>query len=106
MIGDFRAPDVIRFGLTPLYLGFEDIWQAVDRLAAILASETWREPKYRGARQGDLRGAFALTAPRSTIEPPSPPRPEAGGSRPSMSRRRLIYEGKAKILYEGPSRAR
>ena len=34
VIGDFRAPDVIRFGLTPLYLGFEDIWQAVDRLAA------------------------------------------------------------------------
>ena len=46
VIGDFRAPDVVRFGLTPLYLGFEDLWQAVDRLAAILENETWREPKY------------------------------------------------------------
>jgi kynureninase len=46
VIGDFRAPDVIRFGLTPLYLGFEDIWTGVDRLATILESESWRDPKY------------------------------------------------------------
>jgi len=46
VIGDFRAPDVVRFGLTPLYLGFEDLWQGVDRLVAILESESWRDPKY------------------------------------------------------------
>ena len=46
VIGDFRAPDVVRFGLTPLYLGFEDIWQAVDILAAIMAEERWRDPKF------------------------------------------------------------
>lgn len=46
VIGDFRAPDIVRFGLTPLYLGFEDLWQAVDRLAAIMDSESWRDPKY------------------------------------------------------------
>ena len=46
VIGDFRAPDVVRFGLTPLYLGFEDLWQAVDRMAAIMASESWRDPKF------------------------------------------------------------
>jgi kynureninase len=46
VIGDFRAPDVIRFGLTPLYLGFEDIWVGVDRLAAIMEQETWRDPKF------------------------------------------------------------
>jgi kynureninase len=46
VIGDFRAPDVIRFGLTPLYLGFEDIWRGVDRLAAIMESEGWRDPKF------------------------------------------------------------
>jgi len=46
VIGDFRAPDVVRFGLTPLYLGFEDLWQAVDRLVAILESESWREPQF------------------------------------------------------------
>ncbi len=46
VIGDFRAPDVIRFGLTPLYLGFEEIWRAVDILARIMAEESWRDPKY------------------------------------------------------------
>ena len=46
VIGDFRAPDVIRFGLTPLYLRYEDVWQAVDRLAAILATESWRDPRF------------------------------------------------------------
>ena len=46
VIGDFRAPDVIRFGLTPLYLGFEDVVRAVDRLAEILRSESWREPRF------------------------------------------------------------
>ena len=46
VIGDFRAPDVLRFGLTPLYLGFEDIWQAVDRLHFIMERETWREPRF------------------------------------------------------------
>jgi kynureninase len=46
VIGDFRAPDVARFGLTPLYLGFEDVWNAIDRLAAILDSGSWRDPKF------------------------------------------------------------
>jgi kynureninase len=46
VIGDFRAPDVIRFGLTPLYLGFEDIWNAVGIMADIVASGRWREPRF------------------------------------------------------------
>jgi kynureninase len=46
VIGDFRAPDVVRFGLTPLYLGFEDIWIGIDRLTAIMDGEIWRDPKY------------------------------------------------------------
>jgi len=46
VIGDFRVPDVLRFGLTPLYLGFEDIWTGVDRLAKIMASESWRDPRF------------------------------------------------------------
>ena len=51
VIGDFRAPDVIRFGLTPLYLGFEDVWIAVDRLACILQSGTWRDPSFATRRK-------------------------------------------------------
>jgi kynureninase len=46
VIGDFREPDVIRFGLTPLYLGFEDIWVGVERLREILESGSWRDPRF------------------------------------------------------------
>jgi len=46
VIGDFRAPDVVRFGLTPLYLGFDDIYEAVDRCADILDSGRWRDPRF------------------------------------------------------------
>ncbi len=46
VIGDFRAPDVVRFGLTPLYLGYEDVFEAVERMAAILGSGRWREPRF------------------------------------------------------------
>jgi kynureninase len=46
VIGDFRAPDVVRFGLTPLYLGFEDIWRAVERMRDILDSGRWRDPRF------------------------------------------------------------
>lgn len=46
VVGDFRAPDVLRFGLTPLYTRFVDVWDAVDRLKQVLESGEWRAPKY------------------------------------------------------------
>jgi kynureninase len=46
VIGDFRAPDVIRFGITPLYLGAEEIVRAVECLARILHDESWRDPRF------------------------------------------------------------
>jgi kynureninase len=52
VIGDFRAPDVIRFGLTPLYLGFADLWEAVERMARILDGGSWRDPRF--ARRGKV----------------------------------------------------
>jgi kynureninase len=46
VIGDFRAPDLMRFGFTPLYVGYADVWDAVDVLTDVLVSEVWREPRY------------------------------------------------------------
>ena len=46
VIGDFRAPDLMRFGFTPLYVGYADVWDAVDVLTDVLTSGMWREPRY------------------------------------------------------------
>lgn len=47
VIGDFRAPDIMRFGITPLYLDSSDILAAVDVLQGILERETWRETRFQ-----------------------------------------------------------
>ena len=46
VIGDFRAPDVLRLGLTPLFLSHEDVWQAGEILTQVIADESWRDPAY------------------------------------------------------------
>ena len=46
VIGDFRDPDILRFGLTPLYLGFEDIWQAGEIVRDVLASGAAEDPRF------------------------------------------------------------
>ena len=46
VVGDFRAPDILRFGFTPLYVGFEDVWGAVATLEAIMTGGLWREPRF------------------------------------------------------------
>ena len=46
VVGDFRAPDVLRFGFTPLYLRFIDVWDAVEHLQQVLAGGEWRLARF------------------------------------------------------------
>ncbi|MFY8092255.1 MAG: kynureninase [Niveispirillum sp.] len=47
VIGDFRAPDALRFGFTPLYLRHVDLWDAVAHLADILHTGDYRQPRFQ-----------------------------------------------------------
>ncbi len=46
VVPDFRAPDLIRLGFTPLTMSYADVWDAVDRLAAIWREGAWRDPRH------------------------------------------------------------
>ena len=46
VIGDYREPAVLRFGITPLYLGFEDIWNAVQHLKETMLNSEWKNKQY------------------------------------------------------------
>ena len=47
VIGDFRDPDILRFGLAPSYLRYVDVWDAVETLRRVMETESWRRPEYR-----------------------------------------------------------
>jgi kynureninase len=51
VIGDFRAPDILRFGFCPLYTRFIDVWDAVEVLAQILKSRSWDQPQFHRKAQ-------------------------------------------------------
>jgi kynureninase len=46
VIGDYRAPDILRFGLAALYVGFVDIWNAVAELKDVMAAKAWKAPEF------------------------------------------------------------
>ncbi len=46
VVGDYREPDFMRFGITPLYTRFVDIWDAVEQLTQVLDSGDWKLPQY------------------------------------------------------------
>lgn len=51
VIGDYREPEVLRFGITPLYLSYTDIWDAVETLRLVIEAKPWLDPEFQ------LRGA-------------------------------------------------
>jgi kynureninase len=46
IIGDFRAPDILRFGLAPLYVRFVDVFDTVETIGRILRTGEWNQPKF------------------------------------------------------------
>jgi kynureninase len=52
VIGDFRAgdggqhADILRFGFTPLYIGFADVWNAAEQLCQVMASGEWQDARF------------------------------------------------------------
>ena len=50
VIGDFRAPDIMRFGIAPLYLDAADMIRAAEILAEIVAGRQWDRPRYQERR--------------------------------------------------------
>ncbi len=47
LIGDFRAPDVMRFGFTPLFIDADDVERAIAILAQIMSRKLWQDPKFQ-----------------------------------------------------------
>lgn len=50
VIGDFRSPDIMRFGFAPLYNTFEDVWGAASTLERIMETGLWRDPRFAERR--------------------------------------------------------
>jgi kynureninase len=46
VVVDFRAPNLIRFGFTPLYLSYQDVWSASQVMIKIVEEQRYLEPKY------------------------------------------------------------
>lgn len=50
VIGDFRAPNILRFGITPLYLTHANLWDAAQTLRRVMALGEWQNPRHRARR--------------------------------------------------------
>jgi hypothetical protein len=97
VIGDFRAGDgaagkhldILRFGFTPLYIGFEDVWNAVDHLQQVLETAEMATRRIQPETGGDLNGR--------TQEPRDHRLP--GGPNPSCTRKRRFWTFSRSMSY-------
>jgi kynureninase len=46
IIGDFRSPDIARYGFSPLYLGYGQVWDAAAAFAEVLSTRAWDRPEF------------------------------------------------------------
>ncbi|MNH47444.1 Kynureninase [compost metagenome] len=51
VIGDYREPRIMRFGFTPLYTRFVDVWDAAHILGDVLDSGAWRQERFMARKQ-------------------------------------------------------
>jgi kynureninase len=47
VIGDFRAPDIVRFGFTPLYLRYADVWDAAETISEVMNTRAYDRAEFR-----------------------------------------------------------
>lgn len=47
VIGDFRAPDIMRFGFTPLFIDAKDVDVAVERIEMVISDRLWDDPQFK-----------------------------------------------------------
>jgi kynureninase len=47
VVGDFRAPDILRFGFAPLYTRYVDVWAAVQHLKRVMVLRLWNAPEHQ-----------------------------------------------------------
>ena len=51
LVGDFRSPDVLRFGFAPLYNSYTDVWNAAAILAEVMDERVWETPDFQARKK-------------------------------------------------------